>query len=109
MMLLKTIDYLLKATRYGSWVIGLLGIVISAVLAFANLSLGLSSTVLFVATLLVSIAVSLLLAPGKIVSGKIADKKRYIISGTCLSIALAIGGIVYLINGGFPEINLLFA
>jgi len=108
MMLLKTIDYLLKATRYGSWAIGLLGIVVSAVLVFANLSLGIFSALLFVATLLVSIAVSLLLAPSKIVSDKIADKKRYIISGTCLGIAIAVGGVVYLINGGFPEINLLF-
>ena len=108
MMLFTTIDYLFKATRYGSWGIGILGVIASAILVFANLSLGGASALLFIATLLVSIAVVLLLAPHKLVSERIADKKRYIISGTCLGIAIAVGGLVYLTNGGFPEVNLLF-
>ena len=106
-MLFKTIDYLFKATRYGSWGIGLLGTVASVILVFANLSLGGASALLFVATLLVSLAVSLLLAPHKLVADRIEDKKRFIVSSVCLGLAIMLGGLVYLSNGGFPEINLL--
>jgi len=108
MMLFKTIDYLLKATRYGSWGIGLLGIGASVILLFANLSVSASSALLFVATLLVSIAVSLLLAPSKLISGKMEDKRKFGVSGACLGVALVIAGAVYLTNGAFPEVNLLF-
>lgn len=108
MKLFETIDYLFVGTRYGCWAIGILGIAASLVLAVANLGMGFGAVFIFVSTLLLSIALTLLLAPRKLFEKRLSSKKRYIISGVCLAIALVVTGIVYFTSGGFPELNLLF-
>ena len=62
-------------TKYLAWAIGLIGIVDSVILFFANLSMGFASAMLFIAALLLSVAIM---------------------------------GITYFANGGFPALNLLF-
>lgn len=108
MKIFEVIDYLFVGIRYGSWGIGLLGIVASIVLAIANVGMGFSAVILFVATLLLSIAISLLLAPQKWMAKKLSNKKKYTISAVCLIGAVLIAGITFLTNSGFPELNLLF-
>ena len=71
--------------------------------------LGLPSAMVFVAAFLLAVGVTLLLLPEKFAKGKLADqKKRNTIGGVSLVIAVAIMGITYFVNGGFPELNLLF-
>lgn len=112
MMLLKTIDGLFIATRYVVWVLGLLGIIGSVILAFANFSLGFYSVLAFIAAFFLSIAVALLLMPGALAKKYLISEgfqsKRLVISVIAMIIAVALIGFVYFINGGFPDMNLLF-
>ena len=109
MKLFETIDGLLVGTWYLAWAIALLGIVGSALLFFANLSLGLASAVVFIAALLLSVAVTLMLLPGKLAKGRLADRrKRMVVGGVLLVLAAAIMGITYFACGGFPTLNLIF-
>lgn len=109
MKLFETIDYLLIGTRYLSWGIALAGIVMTVVLFFVNLSLGLASAMVFVAAFLMCVGVTLLLLPMNLAKGILANgKKRNIIGGITLVLAAAIMGIVYFSVGDFPVLNLLF-
>ena len=108
MKLFETIDGLLVGTRYLAWGIGVIGIAVSVVLFFVNLSLGFASAMVFVAELLLSIAVMLLLLPERLAKGKLAGNKRLVIGAAALVLAAAIMGITYLVSGGFPAMNLLF-
>ncbi|MGN0553804.1 MAG: hypothetical protein ACI4I1_10490 [Oscillospiraceae bacterium] len=109
MELFKCIDGLLHGTRYLAWGIGIVGIVASIVLFFANLSLGFASAAVCIAALLLSIAVALLLIPKQFAKGFFGSKTKNVIGGSALVIAVAVMGIVYAANGGFPTLNLLFA
>ena len=110
MKLFETIDGLLVGTRYLAWAIALLGIAGSVILFFTNLTLGFPSAVVFVAALLLSVAVTLMLLPGKLARGRLAGrKKRMAVGGVLLVLAAAVMGIIYLACGGFPPLNLIFA
>ncbi|MGM9602713.1 MAG: hypothetical protein ACI3W5_14165 [Faecousia sp.] len=108
MKLFESIDGLLVGTKYLAWAIGLVGIVGSVILFFANLSMGFASAMVFIAALLLSVAVTLLLLPKKLAKGKLASNKRIVIGSVALALAVAIMGITYFSNGGFPALNLLF-
>lgn len=110
MKLFDTVDGLLVGTRYLAWGIGLVGIIGSVILFFANLPLGIASAATSLAALLLSVSVTLLLFPKKLTERnleKLAGTKRYIIGAAALVMAVAVMGIVYLTNGGFPALNLL--
>lgn len=109
MKLFATIDGLFIGTRYLSWGIALVGIVGSIVLFFVNLSLGISSAMVFVAAFLLAVGVTLLLLPKAFAKGLLSNAKmRYIVGGAALLLATVIMGITYFVSGGFPELNLLF-
>ncbi len=106
-MLTKTIDGLFIGTRYGVWVLAILGIPLSIVLAISNLSSGIPSIIMCVAILLLSSSVALALLPQQLATHKILEKRYYISIVACV-IAIAITGIIYFSNAGFPELNLIF-
>lgn len=109
MKLFDSIDGLLAGTRYLAWGIALLGIVGSVVLFFANLSLGLGSAAVFLATFFLAIGVTLLLLPKPLSKGKLEGIKKYGIGAVAVVIALIVMGAVWFTNGGFPAVNLIFA
>lgn len=108
MTIFKTIDGLFIGTRYGVWGIAVLGIVGSIILGFFNLALGIYSLLVFVAALLLSVGVTLLLLPKIFVKGNFLTGKRYIAGSVLTILSVIIIGTVYLQNGGFPELNLVF-
>lgn len=109
MKLFETIDHLIIGTKYLGWGIALVGIPMSVVLFFANLSLGLASAMVFVAAFLLCIGVTLLLLPKALAKGPLTiSKMRNIIGAVALVLAAAIMGIVYFAVGDFPAMNLLF-
>ena len=108
MKLFECIDGLLVGTKYLAWAIALVGILGSAVLFVVNLSFGFGSAVVFLASFLLSVGVTLLLLPKKLAKGKLEGNKKHIIGAVACILAAAIMGIVYFTNGGFPELNLLF-
>lgn len=111
-MLEKTIDGLLVGALYLAWGIGVVGLVGSVMLAIANFSMGLPAVMLFVATFLLSIAVSVALMPKAIADKnflpKVLTEKKTVIAVVTLILAVVIAGIVYFSNGGFPALNLIF-
>lgn len=109
MGLFKTIDGLLAGTKYLAWGIALLGIAGSVVLFFANIGLGFGTAAIFIATLLLSIGVTLLLMPKQLAKGKFESKSRYIAGAVSIVISVVVMGIVYMSAGGFPAVNLIFA
>lgn len=108
MKLFESIDGLLAGTRYLAWGIGVLGIIGSIMLFIANVPLGIGTAAVFVASLFLAVAVALLLLPKQLAKGKLEGKKKYIVGVASLMIAIAVMGIVYLSNGGFPAVNLIF-
>lgn len=108
MKLFDSIDGLLKGTRYLAWGIALLGIVGSVILFFANISLGMTSAAIFLATFFLAIGVTLLLLPKQLAKGILEGNKKYLIGTVALIVAFVVAGIVWFSNGGFPEVNLLF-
>lgn len=108
MKLFNSIDGLLVGTKYLTWAIGLIGIVGSVILFFVNLSMGFASAMVFIAALLLSVAVTLLLLPKRLAKGKLTSNKRFVIGTVALALAAAVIGITYFANGGFPDLNLLF-
>ena len=109
MKLFESIDGLLAGTRYLAWGIGVLGMLGSIVLFVANVPLGLGSAAVFIASLFLAIAVSLLLLPKQLAKGKLEGNKKYIVGAASLVIAIVVMGIIYASNGGFPAVNLIFA
>ena len=109
MKLFETIDGLFVGTRYLSWGIGVVGIIGSAILFFANIPLGIASAAVFLATFFLAVGVALLLIPNRLAKGKLDGNKKYIIGAASLAIALVVMAIVWFSQGGFPTINLLFA
>lgn len=108
MGLFHIIDNLLVGTKYLGWAIGLIGIVGSVILFFCNLSMGFASAMVFVAALLLSVAVTLLLLPKALIKGKLDSPKRIVVGCVALVLAAAVMGIIYFVSGGFPALNLLF-
>lgn len=109
MKLFETIDGLLIGARYLAWAIALVGIICSVVLFFVNLPLGFASAIVFVAALLLSVAVTLMLLPAKLAKGRLSSqRKRMVGGGVLLVLAAAVMGITYFACGGFPALNLLF-
>lgn len=109
MKLFESIDGLFIGTRYLVWALALLGIIGSVILFFVNIPLGLASAMVFLASFLLSIGVVLLLIPKKLVKGKLEGSKKYAVGGAAIVIAVAVMGIVWFSNGGFPALNLIFA
>ena len=110
MKLFDTVDGLLVGTKYLAWGIGLVGIAGSVVLFFANIPLGMASAGTFLAALFLSVSVTLLLLPKPLTKGKfekLAGNKRYVIGAAALAAAIAVMGVLYMTNGGFPTLNLL--
>lgn len=108
MKLFECIDRLLVGTKYLAWAIALVGIAGSVILFIANLSLGLSSAVVFIASFFLSIGVTLLLLPKKLIKGKLEGNSKYVVGVVALVIAVVVMEIVWFINGGFPALNLIF-
>lgn len=108
MGLFKTVDGLLAGTKYLAWGLALLGIVGSVVLFFANLGLGFGTAAVFLATLFLSVGVTLLLLPKPLAKGKLEGQSRYIVGAISIVIAVAVMGVVYMSAGGFPAVNLIF-
>lgn len=112
MMLLKVIDGLFIGTRYGAWLIALLGIAGSLVLAVANVGAGFSAVLVCAGALLLSIAVTLLLMPKSLLDGFLKNhlqgNQRFVIGAAGLVMAMVLVGGVYFANGGFPDMNLIF-
>lgn len=109
MGLFKTVDGLLVGTKYLAWGLALLGIVGSVVLFFANLGLGFGTAAVFIATLFLSVGVTLLLLPKPLAKGKLESKSKYVIGAISVVIAVAVMGVVYMSAGDFPAVNLIFA
>lgn len=107
-MLSKTIDGLFIATRYLVWVLGMLGIAGSVILAIANVSMGLYAVIVFIATFFLSIAITIALAPEKLALPQIITTKKWTIVALSTILAVVLTGLVYFTQGGFPELNLLF-
>ena len=108
MKLFEVIDYLLIGTRYLGWGLGVLGMACSVVLIAANLSLGIASAATFLAALLMSVGVFLLLLPKAFAKGILEGNKKYIVGAAALILATAVLGVVYFSTGSFPAINLIF-
>lgn len=109
MILFKMIDALLIGTKYLGWGIALVGIVGSIILFFMNLSLGMASALVFMASFLLAVGVTLLLLPKTLTKGSLSNSTRRNSIGTvALILAIIIMGITYFTTGGFPELNLLF-
>ena len=108
MLLLKTIDGLFAGTRYGVWVLSVLGLAGSIILTFVNLSVGAAAFFICIASFLLSMALTLGLLPSALVKNDFLKKKRFLAAGIALSLAIVITGIAYFTQGGFPDMNLLF-
>jgi len=112
MMIFKTIDGLFKGMKIGVLALAVAGIFGSVGLLFMNISLGLASTSVFLATLIGSASLVLILAPEGLLKRFIKKdnivNKRYFISLVLLVIAFAIVGFAYLNVGGFPALNIPF-
>lgn len=108
MKLFACIDGLLVGTRYLAWILGVLGIIASAMLFVANLSLGIGTAAVFIAAFFCAVGVTLLLLPAGMSKGRFEGKEKYIAGCISLAIATVLMGILYFANGGLPEVNLLF-
>ncbi len=106
-MLTKTIDSLFIAMRYGIWGLGVLGLIVSVILAFINAMLGMNSVFVFVATFFLVITISLVFLPKGLVRNNLWEK-RFIIAIVTSVLAVMIMAIIYYLCGGFPELDLLF-
>jgi hypothetical protein len=112
MLLFNTIDSLFKSTRFGVWGLAVLGILASIGLAIVNVPLGLAAFGVCVATLFLSIGITLLLLPSyfeKKLATRLPKKEQVIIASLALGVALVVVALAYFSTGGFPELNLLFA
>lgn len=63
MMLSNVINGLFIGTKYLVWAMGVIGIPLSIILLVANIAGGIGAIVIMVATLLLSVAVTLMLMP----------------------------------------------
>ena len=109
MKLFDSIDGLFSATRYLVWGLGVLGIIGSAVLIFVNIPMGLPAAASFIASLFLSIGVVFTLLPAKLEKGKVKGSKKYVAGVAALLVAFIIIAVVWAVNGGLPEVNLIFA
>lgn len=109
MKLFKCIDELLVGTKYLAWAIALVGIVGSIVLFFANLSIGFTSAAVFIASFFLAIGVTLVLLPKKLAKGKLGSNMKYVVGAVSIVVAAAVMGVIFFSNGGFLELNLIFA
>ena len=98
MKLFESIDGLFVGTRYLTWGIALLGTIASVILFFANLSLGVGSAAVFIATFLLSIGISLLLLPKPLAKAKLESSKKYLVGAVFIILAVVIMGIIWKMN-----------
>ena len=75
---------------------------------FFNIGMGLGAAMVFIAALVLSVGLTMLLLPASFIKGKLAGNKRYIAGSVFMVLAFVIMGITYFSNGGFPDVNLLF-
>lgn len=108
MNLFKTIDGLLVGTKYLAWAIALVGILVSAVLVVANLTVSFAAVMVCLSAFLLSIGATLLLLPKQLAKGILGSNKRIVIGAVAVVLAGVIMGITYFTTGAFPEMNLLF-
>lgn len=108
MSLFKVIDGLFVGLRYGVLCLSILGIFASIVLFFLNISMGMAALMVFVATLALSVSLTLFLVPEAFIKKNISNKKRYATGATLVIVAAIVMGITYFTASGFPELNLLF-
>lgn len=109
MKLFECIDGLLVGTRCLAWAIAFVGIVASVVLFLANLLIGYASAAVFIASFFLSVGVTLVLLPKMFAKGKLKSNKKYAVGIVSIVVAAAVMGVIYFLNGGFPELNLIFA
>ena len=107
MKLFECIDGLIIGAKYLTWMIGVAGILLSVILFVANLALGFSSAAVFIASFFLAIGVTLLLMPKSLTADKPEGSKKNKAGAVCCVLAAVIMGLIYLANGGFPELNLL--
>ncbi|MFV0394606.1 MAG: hypothetical protein ACK5LC_09455 [Coprobacillaceae bacterium] len=112
MMIFKTIYGLFKGTRYGVLGLSLLGIIGSIILLCMNITLGVASTSIFLASLIGSAGLLLLLLPElivhKLMKLEMIMDRRYLIGAVLLVVAFTIVGLIYVSTGGFPTLNIPF-
>lgn len=108
MILVKTIDILFVAIRYGVWGMSILGIPLSIILCICNLTYGINAFLACLAALLICLALALILAPQVILKHDFLLSKRYILGTIFAILALISMGIAYLLGGALPVMNLLF-
>ena len=110
MTLFGIIDMLFVFTRYLVWLLAVLCVPVSAVLAVVNLPIGFGSAVVFVAALLLGAGVAILLAPEQVKAAvpAFSGSKLKVAAVVCLLAATAAMGATYYLCGGFPALNLLF-
>lgn len=112
MMIFKTINGLLKGTRYIVLALSALGILGSILLFCMNIALGLSTTGIFIASFLGCLGVILLLAPttftNRLLRLESFMSKRYMIAIAFLVIAIVMVGLAYMNTGDFPPMNIPF-
>lgn len=109
MKLFGIIDGLLVGTRYLTWGIALVGILVSLALLVANVPLGLGSVASCVALFLLACGSVLLLLPKQLAYGGLEGGVHFAIGAIVLLVACGVMGLVYLTQGGFPALNLIFA
>lgn len=110
MMLSSVINGLFIGLRYLVWAMGVIGIPVSIILLIANIAGGIGAIGLMVATLLLSVAITLMLMPSSLVE-KLPEglqEKRFLVGVIAVIVAALLAGIVYFTVGGFPSLNLLF-
>lgn len=107
-MLFKVIGSLFVGTRYGVWGLSLLGIPLSLVLMFCNLSNGWETELLIFSALLLASSLTLILLPKVFIQEESLETNRFTIGICCMFVSVIIAGIIYLMVGKFPPINLIF-
>lgn len=85
-MLSNVINGLFIGTKYLVWAMGVIGIPLSIILLVANIAGGIGAIVIMVATLLLSVAVTLMLMPNSLVE-KLPEglqEKRFLVGAVAV-------------------------
>lgn len=109
MGLFSVIDFLFAGTQYLVWGIAVAGVPASLVLLLANLPLGLFSAAIFVATLLLAAGCAVVFMPKEVADHVPAARRLFMPAIALVVVAAVLGAAVYFLNGGLPEVSLLFA
>lgn len=109
MGLFSIIDVLFIAAHYLAWGIAVLGIPVSVVLLFANLSLGAAPAAMIAALLLLAAGLAVILMPKKVAEHVPVLHKLLAPAGALCVVAVVVAGVAFFLNGALPALNLLFA